>query len=230
MRMWHHLRRLPSELDYFHVIACSPLPPADRTAGDPSLFRQGGLPRSHAPAPAGTPLHAAHSRGDARSRAHHAAARHHQGGQGVRAEARRLDCRAIVQAAGGDAIRPWHDGAAAGRVASHRASPQRARHGVDGNRRRRRTAALRGRRSPACRPPDQGFSQARGQARARGGEPALCGKNRRPHETDFRARPVEPLGLLLHQRRAVIFLAADPGAALRARLPRRARGRAILSR
>ena len=40
------------------------------------------------------------------------------------------------------------------------------------------------------------------------------------------ARPVEPLGLMLDHRRAVLFVAADPRAALRARLSRRARGRA----
>ena len=38
--------------------------------------------------------------------------------------------------------------------------------------------------------------------------------------------PVEPLGLVLDHRRAVLFVAADPGAALRARLSRRPRGRA----
>ena len=36
------------------------------------------------------------------------------------------------------------------------------------------------------------------------------------------ARPVEPLGLMLEYRRAVVFLAAHPRAALRARLSRRA--------
>ncbi len=43
------------------------------------------------------------------------------------------------------------------------------------------------------------------------------------------ARPVEPLGLVLEYRRAVVLLAADSGAALRARLSRRARGRRIWS-
>jgi hypothetical protein len=39
-------------------------------------------------------------------------------------------------------------------------------------------------------------------------------------------RSVEPLGLVLDHRRAVLFVAADPGAVLRARLSRRPRGRA----
>src|SRR2546430_13042866 len=47
-----------------------------------------------------------------------------------------------------------------------------------------------------------------------------------PYTTLFRsARPVEPLGIMLHHRRAVVFLAPHPRAAVRPRLSRRARGR-----
>ncbi len=49
---------------------------------------------------------------------------------------------------------------------------------------------------------------------------------RRHDQARVDPRPVEPLGLVLDHRRAVLFVAADPGAALRARLSRRPRGRA----
>ena len=52
------------------------------------------------------------------------------------------------------------------------------------------------------------------------------GRARRPGQAHHRARHQEPLGLLLGQGRAELLLAADHGAALRARLPCRARGRA----
>ena len=90
----------------------------------------------------------------------------------------------------------------------------------------RRAAALRRRRAAARRSPHQRLPQARGGARARRRQPALRRRARRRDQAHLRARPVEPLGLVLQHRRAVVLLAADPGAALCARLPRRARGRA----
>ena len=73
----------------------------------------------------------------ARGGSHHAAARQREGSEGIRAEARRLDRGAAQAAAGGDAVRARGRGAAARRAASHRASPRRARHGVDRDRRQR---------------------------------------------------------------------------------------------
>ncbi len=74
---------------------------------------------------------------------------------------------------------------------------------------------------------DRRFPQARGQARSRNGEPPrrrrACGQ----HQARVGARPGEPLGLLLDHRRVVLFLASHSGAAFRARLSRRARGRAF---
>ena len=56
--------------------------------------------------------------------------------------------------------------------------------------------------------------QARGGARSRRREPALRRRARRRGQARRRARPVEPLGLVLQHRRAVVLVAADPGAAL----------------
>ena len=118
-----------------------------------------------APAPAGAPLHPAHRCRLARGRAHHAAARQREGSERVRAEARRLDRGAAQAAAGGGAVCARHRGAAARRGPSHRASPRRARHGVDRDRRARQPAALRRRRGAARRPPHRRLPQARGAAR-----------------------------------------------------------------
>src|SRR5262249_30747224 len=76
----------------------------------------------------------------------------------------------------------------------------------------------------AGEPPPPRLSQARGAARPRGREPALRGQARRCHQAHLRARPVEPLGLVLEYRRVVVFLAAHSRAHVRARLPCRARG------
>ena len=73
---------------------------------------------------------------------------------------------------------------------------------------------------------DQGFSQARGETRSRGGEPGRGHAARRQDQAGFRARPVEPLGLLLDDRHPLLFVAADPGSALCSRISRRARSRA----
>ena len=78
----------------------------------------------------------------------------------------------------------------------------------------------------ACRAPGLRFSQARGQARSRSRQPPRGRRARRHDQARVDPRPVEPLGLVLDHRRAVLFVAADPRAALRARLSRGARGRA----
>ena len=51
--------------------------------------------------------------------------------------------------------------------------------------------------------------------------PRRCRPQRR-RQAHLGARPVEPLGLMLDHRRAVLFMAADPGATVRAGLSRRA--------
>jgi len=54
------------------------------------------------------------------------------------------------------------------------------------------------------------------------GEPRLCRPDRRLDQAHLRPRPIEPLGLMLEHRRAVILLAAYSRAPVRARLPGRA--------
>ena len=83
-------------------------------------------------------IHAATPRGHP----HHAAARQRPRGQGVRAEAWRLDRGAAAPPAGGGAVRRRHDAAAARRPASHRAPAGHARHGLGGDRRRTASALL----------------------------------------------------------------------------------------
>ena len=61
------------------------------------------------------------------------------------------------------------------------------------------------------------------KARTGRGQPPLRARTRPRHPASHGARPVEPLGLLLHHRDAVVLLAAHPGAGSRARISRRAR-------
>ena len=112
------------------------------------------------------------------------------------------------------AVRARHRGSVARRAAPHRASARRARHGLDRDRRRRRAAALRRRRGAACRSAVGDFLRARSQARSRSREPALRRRARRHRQAGVGARPVEPLGLVFDHGRAVLFVAAHPGAAL----------------
>ncbi len=81
----------------------------------------------------------------------------------------------------------------------------------------RRAPDLRRRRAAASQPAGRRFPQARSAARSRCREPALCQGARRRDQAHLGARPVEPLGLVLELRRAVVLVAADPRAALRAR-------------
>ena len=146
-------------------------------------------------------------------------------GARLRAEARRLDRGAARPAAASRRRSPRHAAAAARRRAPHRASAGRARHGLGRDGRRRRAPALRRRRGAACRAPRSPISSsARPSAiskRRAAAPPAQLGVT---HQARVGARPVEPLGLVLDHRRAVLFLAAHSGAAFRARLSRRARG------
>ena len=89
-----------------------------------------------------------------------------------------------------------------------------------------RGVALRRRPGAAYQPPRRRFPSPRGVARSRGRQPPRRRAVRRHDQAHLGARPVEPLGLVLDHRRAVVFLASDPRAALRAGLSRGARGRA----
>ena len=177
---------------------------------------------------AGAPLHAAHPCRHARSRAHHAAARQRQGGARLRAEARRLDRGAARPAAAAGAVRARHACCRCAASTPHRASAA-ARAARSGSRSAPTASALLcvAGDARACRAPGRAiFSSARPSAISKRRAGRAAGDARRQHQARVGARPVEPLGLLLDHRRAVLFLAADPGAAFRARLSRRARGRA----
>ena len=119
---------------------------------------------------------------------------------------------------------PFHPGTMVplrGVDAQDRASRRRARHGVDRDPRQRRADPLRRRRRRAYRPPRARLPQARSAPRSAEGRAALCRGARRQGEADLDPRPVEPLGFLHLGRLAVVLVAADPGAGLRAGLSRR---------
>ena len=132
----------------------------------------------------------------------------------------------LVPAARGGAVRARHGAAAARPGPSHRPPPRPARHGVDRARRGWRAASVRRRRRAACRAPRRRFPPPRGQARPRSGGARYAERARRDAATRDDPRSVEPLGLVLDHRGAVVLVAADPGAAPRARLSGGARGRA----
>ena len=67
------------------------------------------------------------------------------------------------------------------------------------------------------------YPAPRGQARARSRELEICRGARRRRQADHRARSIEPLGLVLDHRHAVVLVAAHSGAEPCARLSRRAR-------
>ena len=103
---------------------------------------------------------------------------------------------------------------------------RRARHGLDRDRR--------GRRASCSASPARRRTSTAGSAISSGARPSAISKppaaraagSSASHQAHLGARPVEPLGLVLDHRRAVVLLAAHPGAAFRAGLSRRARGRA----
>src|SRR5215475_454355 len=92
---------------WIHVAARAALSPSERARGRSGRLRQSDLPRTPAPSSPGPTLYAAHRRRLARGGSHHAAARQPQGGERVRAEARRLDRGAAQALAGGGAVRAW---------------------------------------------------------------------------------------------------------------------------
>ncbi len=83
------------------------IPPSNRTADDPDRLRSGDLSGAHPPSPPGAPLYPPHPCRDSRSHPHHAATRQRPRGQGVRAEARRLDRGTAAPPAGSS---PFADG------------------------------------------------------------------------------------------------------------------------
>src|SRR5262245_6299902 len=90
---------------WIHVAARAALSPSERARGRSSRLRQSDLSCAPAPSSPGATLYAAHRRRLARGGSHHAAARQPKGGEGVRAEARRLDRGAAQALAGGGAVR-----------------------------------------------------------------------------------------------------------------------------
>ena len=70
------------------------------------------------------------------------------------------------------------------------------------------------------------FLKREARQRSAEGGGGLCRRARRQGQAPLDPRSVQPLGLLHLGRLAVVLLAPDPRAALRARLSRRARGRA----
>src|SRR5262249_6126849 len=103
--------------------------------------------------------------------------------------------------------------------APHSPPPGGARHGV-----------ARGRRDPRRRPAraqqaaNRGVAEARGPPRDRAAGPGPGPAGRPAHLPPQPSPPQETLGQLLAPRRAVLLLAADHGAAPRARLCRGPRG------
>ena len=149
-----------------------------------------------------------------------------QGGQGIRPEARRLDRGAAAPAAGGRAFRARRGGAAARRPAPHRARPRRARHGVgrDATSGERLLCVAGEAPHVARRVGDFLRREARRdlEAASRRAARALGVAIKRISVRDQSSRwgSCSTTGVLSY------LLAADPGAAVRARLSRRARGRA----
>ncbi len=152
----------------------------------------------------------------------HAAARLDRRGARVRAASRRLDRGASRPSAEGRTISARHYRAVARRSPSDRSSLGRARHRVDGDAREWRQNTLRRGRLRAYRPSCPRFPQARGASRSPQGGHRVCACARRSRAADLDPRSVEPLGLVHFGRLAVVLLAADPRAALRARLSGRA--------
>src|SRR5262245_2423222 len=86
---------------------------SERALARPSRIRPSDLSRASASSSPGAALHVADRCRLARGGSHYAAARQSQGGKGVRAKARRLDCCAAEAAAGGGAFRGRGGSAAA---------------------------------------------------------------------------------------------------------------------
>ena len=214
--------RTPAPRTFRHGYSRAPLSAACRTLDCFGQTRLANLCDQIAPASACAPLHLAHSSDRPRSDPDHAAARHDRGSKGLCAASRRLDRRASRPFAEGRTIPSGHRDSAARRAAPDRASRRRARHGVDGN---AATAARRSSASPAAsnimdrRVHD--FLKREARKDLHKAALAYARGSRRQGQAGVDPRPVEPLGFVHLGRIAVVLLAADPGAALRAGLSRR---------
>ena len=209
--------------------ARSAFPPHRRAADAHRRIRRRGLCRAAAPPRAGAPLYAAHPcrhaatscspcRRAAACKAARAFAQKHGGWIAARLDrlpqpapfARRHACAAARRASTASCI---------GRARAARSGSRSA------------TTASACSASPATRAhvaaPDRAiFSSARPSAISKRRAARAAGALGVTHQARVDPRPVEPLGLVLDHRRAVVFLAAHSRAAFRARLSRRARGRA----
>src|SRR5882757_8104722 len=218
--------RTPAPRTLRHGYSRAPLSAACRTVDSFGPTRLPILHHQAAPAPARAPLHAADPSDRPRSDPDHAAARHDRGGKGVRASPWRLDRRPSWPSTEGSTVPARHSGAVARHAASPGSPRRRARHGLDRDARQRREDSLRRRRRRTYGSPRARLPQARGAQGSAEGGAALRRGTRRAGAADLDPRPIQPLGLLHHGRFAVVLVAADPRAALRARLPRGARSRA----
>ena len=200
--------------DVRHAAARAALSSSERASDDRDRLRQIDLSGAPAAAPPGASLHAAHPVGDARSRPDDSAARHAEGGARICAEARRLDRGASRPAARSRRRSPTAASCrcAACRTASCIAAAMRGTVWTEMDA-RRRAAALRRRPGSAHRPAHRRFPAPRSQARS--ARPRACrfaGELGVRDQARRRARSIEPLGLVLDDRRAVVFLAAHSGA------------------
>ena len=196
-----------------HAAACAALSSPERASDDRDRLRQIDLSGARAPASASAPLYAAHPVGDARSRPHHSAARHAEGGARVRAEARRLDRGAARAAAAKRRRSPtasWCRCAAC-RTGSRIVAACAARSGP------KRTPTASGCLCVAGNAPhiDRRIGDFLRREAKRDLEAAslrFAGELGCRVKRVSRARSIEPLGLMLDDRRAVVFLAAHSGA------------------
>src|SRR6202171_5942021 len=215
--------RTPAPRTVRHGYSRAPLSAAWRPLDSRGQTRLPILRDPAAPASPRAALHLAHSSNRPRSDPDHAAARHARGSEGLCAAPRWLDRRASWPFAEGRTVSFRHSGAIARCSAPDRASLRRTRHGVDRDPRQRREDFVRGRRAGAYGSSRARLPQARGAQGFAQGFAGLRGGTRCAGPAGLDPRSVEPLGFVHHGRIAVVLMAADPGAALRARLSRRAR-------
>ena len=109
-------------------------------------------------------------------------------------------------------LRRRHRGSAARHAAPDRASPRRARHGLDrGGRSGERLLCVAG-DAPHVDRRVGDFLRREAKRELEAASQHFAARTRRQHQAGRRARPGKPLGLLLDRGRAVLFVAAHPGA------------------
>ena len=213
--------RTPAPRTCRHGHSRAPLSAARRTFDSFRQARLANLLDSAAPASPRAALHLAHSSERSRSDLDHAAARHARRSQGFCAASWRLDRRASRATCRKPRrfmrvlwcrCAAFHTGSCIAPVSAARCGPKPA------------TAAKRSSASPAAPNTSSAGSTTTSSAK----HARICRRRRRPMPGAWRQgqaavdpRSVEPLGLLHLGGFAVVLVAADPGAALRARLSRR---------